>query len=402
VLSSRHLPSLDGLRGLAVLMVVAHNLSPIHPEGWLSHVLTSLLDRGWVGVQLFFVLSGFLITGILLDSQDQPRPLTRFFGARALRILPLYGATLVVVFGVLPWLGHGLGAGPRDAWPLALFISNWMSFQPGENPLPHFWSLAVEEQFYLLWPFLIPRFGLKGLVRFCLGLTVAALAIRWLLMQHGAPSELIYRYSVCRMDALACGAAAAALLRLPPAANWLSRHPGHTAMLAAVLLFSAAVSGGLTQYAAATQLLGYAFLSTGLAAAVLAVAHADLSGLRGGHGMALLRWPALGRVGCYSYGMYVLHLPLHLTLGAPLLQALRQSGLAPLPAGLAYVVLATAAVFGLAALSYHLFEARFLRLKSRLPGASGRAEPARNPRGAWRPLPDRAAQHRRPARFERG
>jgi peptidoglycan/LPS O-acetylase OafA/YrhL len=369
-----HLPSLDGLRGLAILMVVTHNLNLIQPADLASHALVSLFDRGWLGVQLFFVLSGFLITGILIDSRHQARPYVAFFGARLLRVLPLYYATLFGVFVVLPLLQHGLGGAPETVWWLALFLSNWAPLQHGDNPLPHFWSLAVEEQFYLLWPFLVPRFSLRGLVKFCLGLTVAALGIRFALIHSGVSPESIYKYSVCRMDALACGGAAAALLRLPPARDWLMGHPRHLLAATAALLVAAAASGRFTQYAEATQLLGYFFLSLGFAAALLALVCADLKArgtsstppARRGLPGRWLRGRWLRRLGRYSYAMYVLHVPLHLVAGMPLLRLLSGRAAPDLAAGLAYVVAGTLATFVLGTVSYHAFEVHFLRLKKRL------------------------------------
>jgi peptidoglycan/LPS O-acetylase OafA/YrhL len=368
-----HLPSLDGLRGLAILMVVTHNLDLIQPGDWASHAIVSLFDRGWLGVQLFFVLSGFLITGILIDSRHQARPCVAFFGARLLRILPLYYATLFGVFVVLPLLRHGLGGASESVWWLALFLSNWAPLHAGDNPLPHFWSLAVEEQFYLLWPFLVPRFSLRGLIRFCLGLTVVALGIRFALIHLGVSPESIYKYSVCRIDALACGGAAAALLRLPRARAWLMGHPRHLLAAVAALLLAAAASGRFTQYAEATQLLGYFFLSIGFAALLLAVVCADLKARGASTPAARRRLPGrwlqgrwLRRLGRYSYAMYVLHVPLHLVIGLPLLHLLF-GGTAPgLTTGLVYVAAGTLATFVLGALSYHAFEVHFLRLKKRL------------------------------------
>src|SRR5205814_3960566 len=98
------LPTLDGLRAIAILLVVPHNLDLIATfDG--AQLVVAALHRGWIGVQLFFVLSGFLITGILLDARDAPDYYRSFFVRRALRIFPLYYATLLVLFVLLPALG---------------------------------------------------------------------------------------------------------------------------------------------------------------------------------------------------------------------------------------------------------------------------------------------------------
>src|SRR4051794_26430990 len=101
-----HLPSLDGVRGLAILLVLAHNFNVLPgDEGGIARVIALATNAGWIGVQLFFVLSGFLITGVLLDSRGAPNYYQAFFGRRVLRIFPLYYGTLFVAFVVLPLVG---------------------------------------------------------------------------------------------------------------------------------------------------------------------------------------------------------------------------------------------------------------------------------------------------------
>src|SRR5438128_1258045 len=99
----RHLPALDGLRGVAIALVLLHNFNLDGPVGGAAgRALNAALEVGWVGVQLFFVLSGFLITGILLDTRDAPNARGAFYVRRILRIFPLYYAVLAVRFLVLP------------------------------------------------------------------------------------------------------------------------------------------------------------------------------------------------------------------------------------------------------------------------------------------------------------
>jgi len=362
------LPVLDGVRGIAILLVVTHNLNLLtDPSGLAARLVVAGLERGWLGVQLFFVLSGFLITGILIDSRDDPRPYSQFFTSRALRILPLYYGTLLVVFGLLPLLHVGTAATPLTIGSLVLFVSNWVQpFQPGDSPLPHFWSLAVEEQFYLLWPFAIARLSPKGIVRLCVAVALAALAARALLIGLAFPSAAVYQFSICRMDALACGGAAAALLRWPAARAWLLQRPLQVLLIgAAIVLAGAAACHGYTQYQLTTQTAGYTALSIGFAAIVLALACADMT-------PAPARWAAplrsawLRRFGLYSYAMYVLHVPLHGHVGLPLLQSWGRAKPTELGAAAAYIAVGTLVSFAAGALSYHLFEVHFLRLKHRL------------------------------------
>jgi peptidoglycan/LPS O-acetylase OafA/YrhL len=293
--------------------------------------------------------------------------LTTFFASRSLRILPLYYATLLVVLVVLPLLHLWPAATPTMAAALTFMVSNWFQpFNPGGGSLPHFWSLAVEEQFYLLWPFLIWHLSPKGIVKLCLGVVFTALLARGVMLYLGLTHEAVYEWSICRMDALACGGAAAALLRWPGVRERLFARPGRwLAMGVGVLLFGAAACKGYTQYTPTTQTLGYLCLSVGFALAVLAAACADLRTISP-IWAAPLRQAWLRRVGLYSYAMYVLHVPLHVAIALPLLKAWGLHPTTDLGVTLAYLAVGTLAVFAAGALSYHAFELHFLRLKERV------------------------------------
>jgi peptidoglycan/LPS O-acetylase OafA/YrhL len=156
-----HLPALDGLRGFAVLVVfLFHYGGGTHSSLFVMRVFGFLNKGGWAGVTLFFVLSGFLITGILWDSFDQPNWLRNFYARRALRIFPLYYGSLVLVLLAAAWKGTLLPA-LRLIWIPAFFLQNMPHLVALVDRIPsplgifHFWSLAVEEQFYLLWPFVL-------------------------------------------------------------------------------------------------------------------------------------------------------------------------------------------------------------------------------------------------------
>ena len=126
------MPALDGLRGLAIILVLAHNLQLMSaPMGWIARFSEYALNLGWVGVQLFFVLSGFLITGILLDTQRVSNYYSSFFVRRSLRIFPLYFVMLVAVLWVFPTLGIASHEAWSVQWPYWLYMSNWT--QPGND-----------------------------------------------------------------------------------------------------------------------------------------------------------------------------------------------------------------------------------------------------------------------------
>lgn len=161
-LAATHFAALDGLRGCAVLAVVLlHATSSLqHPATIAGGAIKKLFSCGWIGVDLFFVLSGFLITGILVDAKGRPRYFRTFYWRRSLRILPLYYGLLVVLFVIAPavagpaWRAGALpSSGQAWYW---LHLQNFVSLRnETAGYLGNLWSLAIEEQFYLVWAPLI-------------------------------------------------------------------------------------------------------------------------------------------------------------------------------------------------------------------------------------------------------
>ncbi|HLL88149.1 MAG TPA: acyltransferase, partial [Tepidisphaeraceae bacterium] len=181
-----HYPALDGLRGLAILLVmVSHYVAPPAGGGRWGLVFRRAADAGWVGVDLFFALSGFLITGILLDAKGKPGFFRNFFARRTLRVFPLYYGVLFVVCVLLPALGLlklGVPLSQRWLWlyatnlfPLLRSADGAGFFFPNSWDLQfgHFWSLAVEEHFYLAWPLVVYALGRRPLMVTCAALMVA-------------------------------------------------------------------------------------------------------------------------------------------------------------------------------------------------------------------------------------
>ena len=362
-----HLPALDGVRGVAIFIVVVHMLSLlVAPPDGVGRALSSLFSYGWMGVQLFFALSGFLITGILLDARGSSNYLSTFYARRFLRIFPLYYGTLFVAFVVLPALGAVPAAiehdRPHQLW-LWAYLSNWVATtEVGSRAFHHFWSLSVEEQFYLLWPLALLRTGPKGCLRLCLGVALAALVARLALMRAGVSTDAVYNFSVTRMDALALGGAAAAALRIPELAGPLAASTGRLwAASLAVFVVGALVSHGYALATFAASGVGYSFLSVACALVVLAAATSDL---RPGARSALRASP-LRALGKYSYAMYVLHKPLHDFLGKPALARLGLDASRSTLVASVYVAVGLGASFAAAFASYHLYEKHFLRLKTR-------------------------------------
>jgi peptidoglycan/LPS O-acetylase OafA/YrhL len=368
-----HIPALDGARGLAVLMVLAHNFNVI--GGALSapaNAVGLLMDLGWVGVQLFFVLSGFLITGILLESRDADNYYRAFLGRRALRIFPLYYAVLLVAFVVVPLVAGTRIAGHEHQIWLWTYTANWAEpYGLGVALFPHFWSLAIEEQFYLAWPLIVRWLSPRRLFHLCLGLIVIAFASRLALRLAGAGSAGPYMFTVCRVDALAIGAIAALLVRSPrAAAAFVRRRRAIRWSALAIVAVAVVLMRGAPRTSFPTQTYGYTVFALGFAVLVLDLALAPAR--RPDWPSRILAFAPLRAVGRYSYAMYVFHTPLHLLIGLPLIADLG-GGEVGAGLGLLYAALATIATFVAAVLSYHLLEKHFLRLKRRFVAAPAEA-----------------------------
>jgi peptidoglycan/LPS O-acetylase OafA/YrhL len=353
-----HFSALDGLRGIAILLVVTRhcldaNLSAF--AGW-KHTLhqNAIASLGW-GVVLFFVLSGFLITGILLDSKADPNYYLNFYGRRILRIFPLYYGTLLAFWVV--YLFHGFGADNglfihRLPWLLTYTSNiritlhdNW-SFIFNGHSLGHFWSLAVEEQFYLIWPLIVLRCSTGVLRQICLAAIAGGFVSRMVLVYafHNVIGSCVFLS--CQSDALAMGALLAVMVRerelVVASLAWPLALAGAAIWMATLLDGNALLTAGMS---------GFAMMSTG--ALALCLYH------------PVSKWfahPILRAFGKYSYGIYVLHvilLPFVYTLRDKLGQVV-------------FVCFFISLSFCAGWLSWHLFEAHFLKLKRFFPASFNR------------------------------
>lgn len=375
----QHIPALDGLRGIAILLVLVHNAAHFgsHPSGpfWIAALIGAI---GWVGVQLFFVLSGFLITTKLLATQSAPNYFSVFFGRRVLRIFPLYYIALIVGLLIIPTVTqHPAGADApavHQVW-LWTFLSNW-AYPLGVPTygFAHFWSLAVEEQFYLIWPFIVYRATHAALARTCYALIVAAFIFRSALAFSGAPEQMIYEFTVCRMDALAMGALLAIWLRSPDWTRQLQEKAAARLIPAALAIFllGAAFSRLYTRTELFTQTLGYTLLGIFFAAILLACLVGTNRLNR--HWRQFLSMGVLRSIGKYSYAMYVFHFPIQLYLERSLPLFEQRFGAWT---GIVFLLAVSLLTYGAAFLSYHLYEKHFLRLKSWF-APRARLEPAQS------------------------
>jgi peptidoglycan/LPS O-acetylase OafA/YrhL len=208
----QRLDELDGIRGLAITMVVlCHTIIALWSDD-LGPVGDAFEWMFASGVDLFFVLSGFLISGILLDARGKSGVFKSFYMRRVLRIIPLYYSVLIFYGVILQTFfpeGHGFG-GPWLTHPIGnfLFFANFQSFIEGVLPLsPNSatWSLAVEEHFYLIWPALVLLTAPKKYVPICVSVFIFALLVRYILVFNGANDNQILIFTFARMDCFAIG-----------------------------------------------------------------------------------------------------------------------------------------------------------------------------------------------------
>ena len=209
--STRRVPQLDGVRGLAILLVLIHNIDSFS----LLH-LSEISAHGWMGVDLFFVLSGFLITGILLDTKKSDGYFKNFYARRCLRIWPLYYSLLIFMFFIVPHLrpseARTIFERSSPWWAYPLFLQNFLVAIPARaaGALGVTWSLAIEEQFYLIWPLFVRHFSSVQVKRIAMGVILLSSPLRFYLNLHHVD---IYSNFFCRLDGLMAGALLAVLVR---------------------------------------------------------------------------------------------------------------------------------------------------------------------------------------------
>jgi len=375
-------PVLDGVRGLAVSLILFHHLvysSGIDRQFWPDLQLFRLAYSSWLGVDLFFVLSGFLITGILYEAKGSPLFFRSFYGRRVLRIFPLYFGFLAFAVLVFPrWLP------PESAQNLIenqgwfwLYLSNfYVALEGWQEPshVGHLWSLAVEEQFYLLWPMAVWALDRRWLLRLSVIAFLGALALR-LVMPGGMTELAAYVLLPTRMDSLAAGAFLALVIRGPRGVHVLGRWPPLVASFAGLAIVTLYVRDGrLNLEDPVVARVGYTFIAVGFAAfiamAVRAPAGARLRRLLSGAPLVFL--------GKYSYGLYVLHVPIILFLHDAGLQASQFPRLlgSSLPGVAVFSAAGGLLSLVCAVLIYHAWEAPFLRLKRYLPYRTTQPQPA--------------------------
>ena len=376
-------PTIDGLRGIAILCVVFHHSIISTPTTGLRS-LDPIIDRVLIqvmpiSVDLFFVISGFLITSILDRTRDADHPIRTFYARRALRIIPLFYAFLLLVALVMRKLPEPMVGTPRALTWHFLFLSNipaGMQFETFGRMFTPFWSLAVEQQFYLLWPLVILVVPQRFNIRICLAIIVFSVVAR-AVFAFMVPTYAAAIFTPARLDGLAAGSVVALLLRhkREALAPWkkvmlFAGLAFIVAQIVFVLVYMSSAKAGTVFWIAIMPLIASVFFA------------ASVAGLSLRHDTSSPRWlatPPLTSIARYSYGMYAFHVPLifllfHLRL------VVKQAPVAgfDLPFRICFFILIGGLSFGLGMTSWHLYEKRLLKLapKYRYSGQTKAVDPS--------------------------
>jgi peptidoglycan/LPS O-acetylase OafA/YrhL len=360
--SAQHVPALDGIRGFAALSIfIVHYAGGAHAFMGRLRYLAEPINFGWAAVSLFFVLSGYLISGILWDSIGTPNWWRRFYWRRSLRIFPLYYLALLIA--IAHTIGsHGLRSIFPGVLPYFVYLQNVPTLYPTLAKFPdvrslsHFWSLAVEEQFYLIWPFVLAWLYPKAdrARNVCLLVWLSSLAFRVAVFATGAGHLWAIAFLASRAGELSLGAYLALVVRDPICKDRLFRRARWifgVSLLAVIAVIVGSGGAGVESKGMATigisinallftSLIGLS-LRPGLAASVFEI--------------GWLRW--LGRV---SYGVYVYHILL-----GDAFDWIASRIFPGVGRELHFLVLFFVAASGtliVASLSYYFFELRFLRI----------------------------------------
>lgn len=312
------IPALDGLRGIAILLVLLwHAVFEVRPDSLVLRKLLGIGILSWSGVELFFVLSGFLIGGILLDTCDSPRYFKTFYIRRAYRILPLYGVLVALyLLRFLPWNVTPAWLGDfsesRVPWfsyitfSQNIFMAYFCTF--GVGAMVATWSLAVEKQFYLTAPVIVKRISRSKLVLVLAAVVIGVPLLRAVLHWTFRNGDFAnYLLMPCRADTLSLGVLAAIMVRSPIWWNWLVKGKSKLYGIAGVLF---ATLGALAYagYGGAMNgpmvIFGYSCLGL-FYTCILLLAASQPSGLL----QRALCSKGLMKLGVLAYCTYLFHLP---------------------------------------------------------------------------------------------
>lgn len=382
-----YFPALDGLRGIAILWVLLHNGAldaVIGNDSIIAKIVTLTVNMGWLGVQLFFVLSGFLITYILIEAKkNQTKHLFRnFYLRRVLRIFPIYylflifSFVIVVIFSVVPdWLQSAYDL----KWWYFFYINNWLLYAH-DIGFSHLWSLAVEEQFYLIWPFLVVFTPSRFLPIACTVIILSSVICRLVIHIYlpGIAESAVYILTPARLDSLAIGALLAIMLTDKQKSRFIDGSVAIVFIISLIyMLTTLIIARSFSATEPGWQILNQTFAALLFVTAVYYAQSVETKNTKIKFYIKLLSLPWLRSVGRYSYTMYIIHFPvsriLHSYISEPLLKNLNeinsQLGI------LVYIfdlVTLFAVTYILAWCSWQIIEKPVLNLKRYFPMKTGK------------------------------
>jgi peptidoglycan/LPS O-acetylase OafA/YrhL len=365
-----YIPGLDGLRGIAIISVILFHIWEKISDGRILSPLNMVFQIGWIGVDLFFVLSGFLITRILLHTKGAPNYFRRFYIRRFLRIIPLYYLFLVMIALIMMYYRdintkELIFLRKNIIW-MWLYVQNIIisvESQSYSYNINHLWSLAVEEQFYIVWPLIVFILSRRRLLLFALLMVIFPPILRYTLLENKTSWFMTYFFTLCRIDSLGWGALIAILLYRGISLRLLAVVMsifGIFGLSGLVVIYR--TQGGLPFNGVLTNIYGFTCAAIFFAAIILAIANKTGAFFT----TIFLENPLLSYIGKISYGLYVFHYPLLFVLQAVALPALGLGFLLSTGSGIAlFSIIYVLACVLVASLSWTLFERPIMSLKDR-------------------------------------
>lgn len=373
-LTGKRILAVDGVKGFAILAILLYHFAQQFsiPSSDPDQVFYWLCSTGWVAVELFFVLSGFLITSVLLDARRTGGYFTTFLARRSLRILPLYYGLLFAAFVLLPWV---VGTLPdrfqllqEKQWWFWTLLANWLFVREGsfgQVPGGYLWWIAMEQQFLVFWPILVLWLPRGKLAIASVALFLTSWGLRLALLSLGATPVAVYCNTFTHMEGLAVGTLLAVGMRTIPLKEWPMRKLKMTASALALILVAMFVwNGKLVFWHTPVAAVGASFLAVCFGYLLVVCLRLPRQSLR----YRFLANSVLCSFGRYSYALYLLHPPVGVAVARVIFDPTRHPvGNSIIPALIVFFLLATAACWLLAWASWHLYEKHFLRLRPHYP-----------------------------------
>ena len=359
---------LDGVRGLAILLVILYHVAPYAETFTGSPIMISVFNSmqiGWLGVDLFFVLSGFLITDILLRAREKSNYFKNFYARRILRIFPVYYVVVGLLLIFLPLLETTRGIQEQSSWPFFVFYQqNWLYIlkRPVSAYLTVTWSLAIEEQFYLIWPTIVKWLDNRKLAIVASVAFVFSLGLR-LFISH-LPLDLNYAEKInyyatfTRLDGLMIGALIAIAYQSQTWKNWLPLLAWPVFGLSLLAMIFILTGKSTEPFSKNTMITTWSFSALALFGGSLIVLLKSLS--ENNWLRISFRNGILGFFGKYSYAMYLVHAPIIFLLNQQFLKANLKGAVT----SLSLVAASIFCIILVSLLSWNLLEKRVLNLKA--------------------------------------